>query len=60
MENFINIWPSLTWLFTGSIITLVPFIILISNSKLSNILFGIQIILFAIQLICFIIFLVFR
>ena len=60
MKTFIELWPSLTWVFTFIIIALVPFASYTSNDKVSNILIGIQTFLLVIQLICFIIFLIFN
>ena len=60
MKTFIELWPSLTWVFTGIIIALIPFVSFISNDKVSNILIGIQTILLVIQLICLVIFLIFN
>ena len=60
MKTFIELWPSLTWVFTGIIIAFIPFASFISNDKVSNILIGIQTILLVIQLICLVIFLIFH
>ena len=59
METFLNIWPTLTWVFTAIILILIPFIIFIPDSKIVKILSWIQFILLVIQLVCLIIFFIY-
>ena len=59
METFIEIWPTLTWVFTAIIAILIPFIIFIPNHQIVKVLSWIQFILLAIQLVCLIIFFIY-
>ena len=56
METFIEMWPTLVWVFAAIIAILSPFIIFIPNFKVSEILSKIQFVLLAIQLIFSVIF----
>ena len=56
METFIEIWPTLTWVFTAIILILIPFIIFIPNRQIVKVLSWIQFVLLAIQLIFSVIF----
>ena len=60
METFLNIWPTLTWVFTAIIAILIPFIIFTPNSQIVKVLSWIQFILLAIQIACLIIFFIFH
>ena len=56
METFIEMWPTLVWVFAAIIAILSLFIIFIPNFKVSEFLSKIQFVLLAIQLIFSVIF----
>ena len=60
METFINIWPTLTWIFTAIIAILIPFIIFIPNSQIVKVLSWVQFGLLVIQIVFLIIFFIFH
>ena len=60
METFIELWPSLTWVFTVIIAFLIPFIIFIPNSQIVKVLSWIQFGLLVIQIVCLILFFIFH
>ena len=59
METFIEIWPTLTWVFTVIIAILIPFIIFIPNHQIVKVLSWIQFGLLLIQVVCLIIFFIY-
>ena len=59
METFIEIWPTLTWVFTAIIAILIPFIIFIPDSKIVKVLSWIQFILLVTQIVCLILFFIY-
>ena len=59
MEIFIEMWPSLIWVFTIIIAILIPFIVFIPNSQIIKVLSWIQFILLIIQIVCLILFFIY-